>query len=368
MEPTPQPERPAPDSVPAQVVAPPPPPAAPKKRRSGARVLGILIVLFVMGFLGLLLAGAVVVAAGLAGSVATTGTVREEFVSHNRRGRDKVAILSVQGAILDGEGFVKRQIDRARRDAGQGNLKAVVVRVNSPGGTVSGSDFIYHHLRRLREETDLPMVVSMGGIAASGGYYVSMAVGDTPQSIYAEPTTWTGSIGVIIPHYDLSGLLDHIGIEESSIARGELKGMGSLARPMTEKEEQIFQGLVDEGYNRFKDVIRDGRPAFQKDAAALDEAATGQIFTAVQAKNRGLVDEIGYVEDAVERAIALAGLDKENVKVVRYKPEPTLMDILFGAEARPQTAWDPAALLEMTVPRAYYLCTWLPPLGGMIRP
>src|SRR5688500_19769660 len=105
---------------------------------------------------------------------------------------------------MEGDGFVKRQIDRIREDE---NVKAIVVRVDSPGGTVTGSDYIYHHLKKLRKEKNVPIVVSMGGMAASGGYYVSMAVGDEKDTIFAEPTCETGSIGVILPHYDLSGLM-----------------------------------------------------------------------------------------------------------------------------------------------------------------
>ena len=117
------------------------------------------------------------------------------------------------------------------KDAVAGNLKALVVRINSPGGSISGSDYIYHHLRELNEKTQIPIVVSMGALAASGGYYASMAVGGTRDTIFAEPTTWTGSIGVIIPHYNIAGLMKEVGVVEDSIASHRLKEMGSLTRP-----------------------------------------------------------------------------------------------------------------------------------------
>ncbi len=282
--------------------------------------------------------------------------VKEQFVSHERSSDNKIAIISVEGTILDGSGFVKRQIDKARKDK---SVKAIVLRVNSPGGTITGSDYIYHHLRQLVKERKIPIVVSMGGIAASGGYYVSMAVGDTPDTIFAEPTTWTGSIGVVIPHYNLSKLLTNWGIEQDSIASHRLKTMGSFAKPMTKEERQIFQTLVDDSFTRFKDIIKDGRPKFKEDSQALDKLATGQIFNAVQAEKDGLIDKIGFVEDAIARAIELAKVDADDVTVVKYKREASLASLLRGGSARAGQI-DLAALLDVASPRAYYLCTWLP--------
>ena len=135
--------------------------------------------------------------------------------------------MSLEGTIISGDGFIKKQIDQAKEDE---NVKAVVLRVNSPGGTITGSDYILHQLRELREERDIPLIVSMGSLCASGGYYASMAVGDTPDSLFAEPTTWTGSIGVVIPHYDLGKLMNDWGIEDNSIVSHRLKTMGSLTR------------------------------------------------------------------------------------------------------------------------------------------
>ena len=144
----------------------------------------------------------------------STGGIQEKFHSGSTSARSKVAIIDVSGVIGMSDDFVKKQIDRVREDE---NVKAVVVRVDSPGGTITGSDYILHHLTELKRDRELPLVVSMGSIAASGGYYVSMAVGDTPNTIYAEPTTTTGSIGVIIPHYDVSGLLARYDVKDDSI-------------------------------------------------------------------------------------------------------------------------------------------------------
>ena len=189
--------------------------------------------------LNLLLLAAVAMAA--AGS---QRHLQEKFVSHNSRATDnKVAIITVEGVISETEdGFIKRQIDCVAEDE---NVKAVVLRVDSPGGTVSASDYLYHHLCKMAAgKRQIPMVVSMGGIAASGGYYVSMAVGHDPDTIFAEPTTFTGSIGVIIPHYDLAGLMDKIGVKEDSIVSGPLKEMGSPTRPMTPRKKRSFRGWL----------------------------------------------------------------------------------------------------------------------------
>jgi protease-4 len=188
-----------------------------------------------------------------------------------------------------------------------------------------------------------------------------MAVGETPDVIFAEPTTWTGSIGVIIPHYDLSTLLDEWGIEEDSIASHPLKNMGSFAKDMTEKERAIFQELVDETFERFKEIVKSGRPKFKKDPEALDEVATGQVFTAEQALELGLVDKIDFVEGAVDRAIELAGLDEDDVRVVKYKRELTLADVFLGVRAA-HDRLDLADVLDASVPRAYYLWSRVPPL------
>lgn len=295
--------------------------------------------------------------------------IEEKFVSGATSGADKVAVIEVKGTIMSGEGFVKRQIDQVKKDK---HVKAIVLRIDSPGGTVTGSDYIYHHLKKLVENKDrkLPLVVSMGGLCASGGYYVAMAVGDEPNSIYAEPTTWTGSIGVIIPHYDFSGLLEKWNIEDDSVASHKYKQLLSMTRQRSEADQKeiraILQELVNESFEGFKDIVRSGRPKLAKDDEKLKSLATGQIFTADQALESGLVDRIGFLDDAVDRAIELAGLDKEKVRVVKYdQPMPAILSMLCGAKSQSATAaldGGLAQLFDMTAPRAYYLCTWAPAL------
>lgn len=276
----------------------------------------------------------------------------EKYHSLSKDGTTKVAIIEVEGAIIDGD-TVKKQIDKVRADT---NVKAVVLRVDSPGGTVTASDYIYTHLRKLTDERKLPLVVSMGGLAASGGYYVSMACGDSEDVIYAEPTTWTGSIGVIIPHYNVAGLMKKLEIQDDSIKRGELKGVGSFTREMKPEEKAVLESLVDESYARFKDIVRSGRPKLRKDEETLTKATTGQVFTTKQAMKLGLVDKEGFIEDAINRAIELAHLNAATTKVVRYQRPKTFVDALVGARAAtPSIEMELQKLLDSATPRAYYL-------------
>lgn len=338
--------------------APPPPPQGPPWRPPSLlrRTLGWIFLIAVgFGFAALL---------GYAQTwqdyYDTTGGVREKYHSGNKWASDKVAVIDISGVIVDGEGYVQHQIEKVRQDS---HVRAVVVRVNSPGGSVSGSDYIYHRLSELRDEKKVPLVVSMGDLAASGGYYVSMAVGSQEDSIFAEPTTTTGSIGVIMPHYDLTGLLqDKLDVEDDSIVSGPNKQMLSMTRTMTPEQRQLAQEYVDAAFARFKDVVKDGRPMFKKDPEALDQLATGEIFWAPKAQQNGLVDKIGFLDDAIDRALELARLPKEDTIVVTYKRPLGLFDELPGIAGQSRALVSERALWEMGVPRAYYLFTTLPPL------
>ena len=291
---------------------------------------------------------------------------QEKYHSLERYATKKIAVIEIDGPIMEADGFVKKQIDRVREDD---DVVAVVLRVNSPGGTVTASDYLYHHLRELaggserNDARNLPLVVSMGGVCASGGYYVSMAVGDQADAIFAEPTTWTGSIGVIIPRYDLTGPLGAIRVKDDSIASGEFKQMGSPTRPMSAEERELLESMVDDSFNRFKSIVLSGRPKLSEDAAAFEAVTTGRIFTANQALEHRLIDKIGFIEAAIERAAELAGESTANLRCVKYEQPPTLLGGMMGAESPLQSrsgSVDLAALLDLTAPRAYYLWTWLP--------
>lgn len=265
---------------------------------------------------------------------------------------DKVAVICVNETIMEDDGFINDQINDVANDE---TIKAIVLRMNTPGGSVSTSDFYYNKLTKLRKETGIPIVVSMGGMCASGGYYVAMACGnETPDVLFAEPTTWTGSIGVIISNYDLTALAEKIGIKEDSIRSHELKGMGSLARPLTEKERAILQALVDDAFARFRNVVFSGRKNFNENHDLLTPLATGQVFTTSDALKSGLIDREGYLEDAIKRAMELAGLEESSTQVFTYHPQETLADLMMAAKQK-MTQTQAESVREMLSPRAYYL-------------
>jgi protease IV len=283
---------------------------------------------------------------------------REKFHSLSQTATKKIAIITAQGLITESDGFVKKQIDAVKEDK---DVVGIVLRIDSPGGTVNGSDYIYHHLRQLVEDRKLPLVVSMGGICASGGYYIAMSDGDQKDAIFAEPTTWTGSIGVIIPHYDLSGLMGRFNVTDDSVASGPLKQMGSPTKPMTPEVRKLLQQLVDDSFAGFKQIVMDGRPKFKADPAALDAVATGQIFTAKQALDKGLVDKLGFIEDAIARSAELAGYKTSQVRCVKYEEPSSFFSQLLSGEAPIHgPGMNVESLLDLTAPRAYYLWTWLP--------
>jgi protease-4 len=317
---------------------------------------------------------AVIVAVASAGANATyfqtDSKVLETFHSRSTSAQAKVAILTISGAILGGDGFASRQIDKLESDT---NVRAVVLRIDSPGGTVSGSDELYHRLTTLANKREIPIVVSMGGIAASGGYYIAMASGGEEDVIFAEPATLTGSVGVLIPNYDFSQLLERFDISDTTVSSGPMKEMLSPTKSrgpeLEEQQRAVLQSLVDEMFDRFASIVRQGRPKITDEQ--FDVIGTGRIFTAQQAVDVGLVDRLGFLDDAVARAVELTGLTDENVRVVRYAKTVGLLDEVLGSAGTASARIDSSgvslsldALAEWTAPRCWYLCSWLPPVVG----
>ena len=291
----------------------------------------------------------------------TNPKVIEQYHSMANKATNKIAIVEIRGAIMGGEGFARHQLDQVKADE---SVRAIVLRIDSPGGTVSGSDELHYRLKKLAAERNLPVVVSMGSIAASGGYYVAMANGGQDDTIFAEPSTITGSIGVIIPHFDFSQLLKRFDVTDDSITSGPLKEMLSVTKnrspELAKKERAVVQDLVDEMFTRFKDIVRKGRPKI--DDKTIDAVTTGQVFTANQAITFGLIDKIGFLEDAIARAVVLADLqdNQDSVRVIQYKKPQGLLDELFGGASQARSFNNLEMLVEWTTPRAWYLCSWWP--------
>ncbi|MBI2873983.1 MAG: signal peptide peptidase SppA [Firmicutes bacterium] len=204
---------------------------------------------------------------------------------------------SLFGAVPGADSVIE-QLRSAQED---GEVDAVVLRINSPGGSAAASEEIRTEVMKLREAGKL-VIASLGDVAASGGYWVASAA----DSIMAGPATITGSIGVIMELQNLSGLFDKIGIESKVIKAGEFKDMGSPSRDLTEEERVIFQEMVDDIYDQFIEVVSEGRDLEEDEVRKL---ATGRVFTGRQAKNLGLVDHIGGFYDAVELAARQVGID-----------------------------------------------------------
>jgi protease IV len=218
----------------------------------------------------------------------------------------KVGIVKIEGVITDSKEVVK-QVHRYRDDK---SIKAVVVRIESPGGVVAPSQEIYSELKKLGEKK--PIVVSMGSVAASGGYYVACPA----KVIYANPGTITGSIGVVMEMANLEGLLEWMKIKNVTIKSGKFKDIGSSSRPMTEDEKKLLQDFVNNVHQQFEAAVAEGR---KLEPEKVHEIANGSIYTGEQAKALGLVDELGDLWDAIAKAAELGGIEGEP-KVV-WPPE-----------------------------------------------
>lgn len=290
------------------------------------------------------------------------GPVQE--VQLSGAGDAKVLLLDLSGVISsqDKDGLIsqpnmlatfKEELTRASKDD---KIKAVVVRINSPGGTVNASDILYHELKQFKVKRNVPVIASMMDVAASGGYYLAMA----SDAILVHPSTVTGSIGVIMLTVNAKGLLEKVGVEANAITSGPRKDMGSPFRVMTEEEKAIFQGVIDSFYQRFLTVVQEGRP--QLSADQLKKLADGRIYTGEQAKAAGLVDEIGYLDEAIELAKTKAGLSE--ARVVTYRRRGEYQNNIYSRLVAPSTGlsslagMDLLSLVRGGSPQFMYL--WMP--------
>jgi protease-4 len=300
---------------------------------------------------------------------------------------DKIAVIRIEGVLMEGmTHYAIKQIEQAAKDE---HVKAIVVRIDSPGGTVSASEELYQLLIQLRDGHVLKypdskakkLVVSMGAIAASGGYYVAMPA----ERIFADPITLTGSIGVYASLPNVAEFIKKHGVKFELIKAGGIKASGSPFHELTPQERQPWQDMVDASYKHFLQVVHSGRPKLtdeilsneavitekiairdDKGNVAVDwfgeprtvdyirYRADGGTFTASEALKFGLIDEIGSLEKAVEFVAKSADVSK--YQVIAYERPTALFHLLFGSQAKaPSSALDPQRLAQGATPRLWYL-------------
>lgn len=319
---------------------------------------------------GLPLGGCVLVVGAPLGLVDRGLPVLEE-VRVDGEGKTKILLIDVGGVISDvperrafglveGESMVARVEAELKRAADDDRVEGLLLHVRSPGGAVAASDDLFRAVRRFATEHEVPVVAALGGVAASGGYYVACA-GDV---IVAHPAAITGSIGVIMVNLNLSGLLDRIGVQDATVTSGVHKDMLSPFKTPDPAEREIAQAVLATLYQRFLTVVRERRPSL--DDATLRRVADGRIVDAERAVALGLADQIGDLHDAVTVARKLVGDDE--ARVVRYRRGTESVETLHalagtaaGGLAPDALAQAAALALDAAGPRFLYL--WMPAAG-----
>ncbi|HEV2434730.1 MAG TPA: signal peptide peptidase SppA [Verrucomicrobiae bacterium] len=339
----------APDS--SGMVPPPPPPPVitapppPKPRRGRgwmifAIILLVLLLISLFGNFAQLVSQALTFKGGLSSGISReVGPNLDECLIKDNDASSKIAVVTVDGIIsgqtVDQAGnnmvdVIKAQLDRAKHDR---RVKAVILKVDSPGGEVMASDQIYRAIKDFQKDSGKSVICSMGSLAASGGYYISSPC----RWIVANDLTITGSIGVILHTWNYRGLMDKIGIWPDTFKSGKFKDMLSGERETNEipaEERVMVQGLIDDTYQKFKDVVAAGRDAAharnkqEGRTLALDwtNYADGRVLSGTQAYKLGFVDEIGDFQDAVDRAKRIAGI--RNANLIEYRERYDLSNFL----------------------------------------
>ncbi len=316
----------------------------PVRKGAGWRIFwGIVLALSVMANLALFLLLIGVVALFTTGQ---RGTFTEEVIREGPA-RNKIAVITLQGVIHSQlAGDVYQQLKVAGRDR---RVKGLIIRVNSPGGTISASDQIYKQIREFRNKENIPVIAFMQGVAASGGYYTSVAC----EGIIAEPTAITGSIGVISWYLVVQELLEEkLGVMPVTVKSGQKKDWPSSFRPPAPEELQYMQDkLITPAYERFIQIVTEGR----KDKLDSDEVrrlADGGIFGAQEAFEEKLIDGIGYLDEAIDSVKTMAGI--ETAQVVEYHKPFTLADFLSYRKPN-LLKFDRTTLYELSTPQVLYL-------------
>jgi protease-4 len=307
---------PVPDAQ-AQAAPPPPPPAVqpppvqpPRKSRAGTFFFGALTgcALVVGGFVLLAILAA------------TMGRDSSELSLST----EKVAVITIEGEIVES----RDTLEALRRHAENSAVKAIVIRINSPGGAIAPSQEIYSAIRRTHRDSGKPIIASLDSVAASGGYYIAAGC----DRIVANPGSITGSIGVILQWFNTKELLQWAKLKPETITSGALKDAGSPYRELTEPERQYFQSIVAQLHSQFVRDVAIGRSPRMKQADVA-RIADGRIFTGEQALALKLVDELGSIDDAIRTAGRLGGIKGEPARLWPKRREAGLFDFLHAGDA-----------------------------------
>ncbi len=249
-------------------------------------------------------------------------------------GSDKILIIPVrgflsesprEGLVSQSPGVVQSVSSMLHKAADDDNIKAIVLLINSPGGTVTAADILYHELTQYRSEHDITMVACIMSVGASGGYFVSLAA----DTIIAHPTSIVGSVGTIFITPKVQGLMDKLGVGAEVTKSGELKDMGTPFRASTPEEHQLVQSMIDGLNSRFLKLVKTRR---NESRSAMDDISRAGVYTAKQAQENGLIDSIGYMDDALKIAAHKAGLG-DTPKVIMYRRHKINDDTYFNPEA-----------------------------------
>jgi protease-4 len=279
-----------------------------------------------------------------------TGIVLAVLTSARGGGRsgfslgDRIAVIPVEGIIAD-DREVLEQIRRFRDDR---SIKGYVIAINSPGGSVGPSQSIYSELKRLREDDDRPVVASIGGVGASGGYYIALGA----DSIFALPGSLTGSIGVIMELPEIRELMDKVGVDVRVIKSAEHKDVGSMFREMSPGDSAVLNALVQDVYDQFVDAVAVER-RLQRER--LLPVADGRVLTGRQAQRSGLVDRLGNVQDAIATAGRMAGLGSDPEIAFPAEDKPTILDVLLGRSTLGALERFMRPLEQVSTPQLKYL-------------
>lgn len=291
----------------------------------------------------------------------------EEVTLVKSRAREKILLIDLDGMIASTaspgllgrkEGsLVSRIYYRLQKATEDPLIRAIILRVDTPGGEVTASDIIHNEILRFRGQTQIPVVALMMGLATSGGYYVASAC----DTIIAHPSTITGSIGVISVFPNIEDLFGKIGVEMNVITSGEMKDSGSPFREMRSEEKEVFQHIVDSFYNKFLQVVYEGRQE-QIPMEKLEEIADGRVYTAPQALEFKLIDEIGYIDTAIEEALALADLPEARIVGFTYYPKNKTNLYATQLQEFPTLGNEDLQEMLQTLKSGFYYL-WLPQLG-----